>query len=180
MIETIGTNSLPLNSKITEFNNSKTTSEDTECSSSSSSAVPESSVSSSINTLEDRKKFGLSPNLLSHVKDDALPLITKGVLRKKLSKMRHLVVQKLISPEYLDSLMPQIFEHFEPQKVMYNGGIANVKEWKISCYLEVMEGGVPCTNPSLPLLNICGDLLKVCDGVFLEWYRQQHTCNAGK
>lgn len=61
--------------------------------------------------------------------------------------MRHLCVKQAIKPEYLDSLMPSILEHFWPQQVVYNGGIANVKEWKISCYLEVMEGGVPCTNP---------------------------------
>ena len=62
--------------------------------------------------------------------------------------MRHLNLAKAISPAYLDTLMPTIISLFDPQQVRYNGGVANVKDWKISCYLEVMDGGVPCTNPS--------------------------------
>jgi hypothetical protein len=103
--------------------------------------------------------------------------IAKGVVRKKLAKMRHLVIPQAISPAYLDSLFPSILEHFDPQTVVYNGGIANVKEWKISCYLEVMEGGIPCTHPNLPLLHTCHDLLASCNTLFIEWYRQQHSCN---
>jgi len=100
-----------------------------------------------------------------------------GVIRKKLAKMRHLNLAKAISPAYLDTLMPTIISLFDPQQVRYNGGVANVKDWKISCYLEVMDGGVPCTNPSVPLLDYCTPLLSMCDELFREWYRQQHTCN---
>jgi hypothetical protein len=106
--------------------------------------------------------------------------IAKGVVRKKLAKMRHLVLPQAISPAYLDSLFPSILEHFDPQTVVYNGGIANVKEWKISCYLEVMEGGIPCTHPNIALLHICHDLLASCNTLFIEWYRQQHSCNTNK
>lgn len=59
----------------------------------------------------------------------------------------------------------------------YNGGIANVKKWKISCYLEVMHGGIPCTNPNLKLLNLFQPLLETCNDLFIHWYRQQHACN---
>lgn len=59
----------------------------------------------------------------------------------------------------------------------YNGGVANVKDWKISCYLEVMDGGVPCTNPNLDLRAACLPLLERCDYLFMEWYKQQHSCN---
>lgn len=79
--------------------------------------------------------------------------------------------------QYLDGLMPSILEKFWPQQVVYNGGIANVKNWKISCYLEVMEGGVPCTNPCLPLLDDCSELLDAVDAAFTHWYKQQHACN---
>ena len=103
--------------------------------------------------------------------------ITKQVLRQKLSKLRHLVIPRGIHPSYLDSLFPKILEHFDPQIVHYNGGIAQVKEWKISCYLEVMEGGIPCTNPNLKLLDLFQPLLDECNDLFLEWYRQQHACN---
>ncbi|GMI60723.1 hypothetical protein ScalyP_jg5623, partial [Parmales sp. scaly parma] len=51
--------------------------------------------------------------------------------------MRHLNLAKAISPAYLDTLMPTIISLFDPQQVRYNGGVANVKDWKISCYLEV-------------------------------------------
>jgi len=65
--------------------------------------------------------------------------ITKGVLRKKLSKMRHLCVEKAVSPEYLDELMPEILRQFQPQRVNYNGGVANIKEWKVRGREEIVE-----------------------------------------
>jgi hypothetical protein len=43
--------------------------------------------------------------------------ISKQVIRKKLAKQRHLVVEKAIHPEYLDSLFPALLEHFDPQVV---------------------------------------------------------------
>jgi hypothetical protein len=55
--------------------------------------------------------------------------------------------------------------------------VADIKEWKISCYLQVMPGGVPCTNPHKPLLDVCAPLLDCCDAMFADWYRQQHACN---
>eukprot|EP00557_Chaetoceros_sp_GSL56_P007281 CAMPEP_0176489728 /NCGR_PEP_ID=MMETSP0200_2-20121128/7461_1 /TAXON_ID=947934 /ORGANISM="Chaetoceros sp., Strain GSL56" /LENGTH=238 /DNA_ID=CAMNT_0017886925 /DNA_START=52 /DNA_END=768 /DNA_ORIENTATION=+ len=103
--------------------------------------------------------------------------INKGVLRKKLGKMRHLVIEKGIDPTYLDSIFPKILDLFNPQTVQYNGGIAKVKEWKISCYLEVMEGGIPCTNPCIDLLHVCQPLLNTCNELFAKWYKQQHACN---
>ena len=57
--------------------------------------------------------------------------IAKCVVRQKLAKRRHLVLQSAFSSEYLDSLFPSLLKLFNPQKVMYNGGIANIKEWKI-------------------------------------------------
>lgn len=116
------------------------------------------------------------PNL-DIVNDVIIQQIPKGVLRKKLSKMRHLVIEKGINPQYLDSIFPTILKLFKPQTVRYNGGIANVKQWKISAYLEVMEGGIPCTNPDLKLRGLCLPLLEKCDDLFGHWYKQQHACN---
>ena len=106
--------------------------------------------------------------------------IAKQVLRKKLAKLRHLVLSEAISPAYLDSLFPDLLKYFDPQKVTYNGGIANIKEWKISCYLEVMEGGVPTANPNMELLNLFHPLLDECNNLFLYWYRQKSACNNSK
>ena len=103
--------------------------------------------------------------------------ITRGVIRAKLAKTRHLVIQEGIRPAYLDAIMPAVIDNFRPQTVTYNGGVAKIKEWKLSCYLEVMEGGVPCANPDLKMLDICLPLLEVCDDLFSSWYRQQHSCN---
>ena len=76
--------------------------------------------------------------------NDIQKQITKGVVRAKLSKRRHLVLPAAISPSYLDTLMPEIVTNlFQPQTVKYNGGVANITNWKISCYLEVMDGGIP-------------------------------------
>jgi hypothetical protein len=62
--------------------------------------------------------------------------ISKQVLRQKLSKLRHLVLPKGISPDYLDSLFPQLLKEFDPQQVTYNfwNGTDNsmraIKSWK--------------------------------------------------
>jgi hypothetical protein len=106
--------------------------------------------------------------------------ICRQVLRQKLAKQRHLVVPQAFHPDYLDSLFPETLRLFAPQTVHYNGGVAAVKEWKISCYLEVMDGGIPCTDPNLDLLQLYTPLLNNCNDLFLYWYRQQHACNTNK
>ena len=104
--------------------------------------------------------------------------IIKSVVRAKLGKRRHLVLPRAISPDYLDNLMPHIVTSlFKPQTVTYNGGVANIKNWKISCYLEVMDGGVPCCNPQTALRDHCSDLLRTCNNLFAMWYRQQQGGN---
>jgi hypothetical protein len=116
-----------------------------------------------------------SPSILS--RNTLHQEISKQVLRNKLQKLRHLVIPQAISPDYLDSLFPQLLQDFQPQTVIYNGGIAQIKKWKISCYLEVMQGGIPCTDPNIPLQQLFLPLLDTCNDLFLEWYRQQHACN---
>ena len=101
--------------------------------------------------------------------------ICKGVIRCKLMKRRHLIVKEAINPLYLKELFPTIIQNFQPQHVQYNGGIANITTWKISCYLEVMDHGVPTTQPNLVLLQHCLPLLNQCNDLFLFWYQQQHN-----
>jgi hypothetical protein len=103
--------------------------------------------------------------------------ICKQVLRQKLAGKRHLVISQAIHPSYLDSLFQETLDNFDPQTVHYNGGVAAVKEWKISCYLEVMAGGIPTTHPNLKLLQLYQPLLDECNDLFLYWYRQQHAAN---
>ena len=98
-----------------------------------------------------------SNNILSRSYDTIKKEISKNVVRHKLQKLRHLVLPGVISTKYLDN---EIFhpmhqqQLFQPQTVTYNGGIANVKKWKISSYLEVMEGGVPVSFCTTTVLNI--------------------------
>jgi hypothetical protein len=103
--------------------------------------------------------------------------IVRAVLRCKLAKQRHLVLFSAINADYLDALFPDLLKLFQPQTVHYNGGVAAIKEWKISCYLEVIDGGIPTTNPNLDLLDLFLPLLTTCSTLFLHWYRQQHSCN---
>mmetsp|Transcript_13569 Transcript_13569/g.27035 ORF Transcript_13569/g.27035 Transcript_13569/m.27035 type:complete len:284 (-) Transcript_13569:30-881(-) len=100
--------------------------------------------------------------------------ITRGVLKSKFSARRHLVLPQAICPAYLKKIMPAIMENFAPQRVRYNGGIGAVPEWKISCYLEVMDGGIPTADPHTPLLTICAPLLGTVDDLFRHWYEQQN------
>lgn len=125
-------------------------------------------------------KTASTESILSRSRHDVIKLISKMVLRNKLQKLRHLVLPHVISSEYLehDIFVPYLLSSlFKPQVVQYNGGIANITQWKISCYLEVMEGGVPCTNPNVKLFEIFHPLLRTCDDLFLVWYKQQHACN---
>jgi hypothetical protein len=105
--------------------------------------------------------------------------MVKQVVRKKLAKQRHLVLPKAIQASFLDSLFAQILQRhlFQPQTVLYNGGVANVPEWKISCYLEVMDGGIPTAEPNVELLQLYLPVLDAVDVIFMDWYRQQHACN---
>jgi hypothetical protein len=104
-----------------------------------------------------------------------LQTIPKMVVRAKLSKLRHLVLWKAICPLYLETLFTKyMVPMFEPQVVTYNGGRAKVPQWKISCYLEVMDGGVPTAHPHKSLCVHCLPLLDACNDLFRTWYRQQH------
>jgi hypothetical protein len=100
--------------------------------------------------------------------------ICKGVIRCKLMKLRHLIIKEGINPLYLKEIFPAILRDFKPQHVTYNGGIANITTWKISCYLEVMDHGIPTTEPNLLLKEHCLPLLNKCNDLFLFWYQQQH------
>lgn len=118
-----------------------------------------------------------SLSLASFVRDGVGPEICKKVIRAKLAKQRHLVIRQAIDPTYLDTLFPQLLQLFDPQTVHYNGGIAQITEWKISCYVEVMPGGIPTAHPNTALLQVLEPLLEQCNHLFLHWYRQQHACN---
>lgn len=115
--------------------------------------------------------------LPSFVRSDVPKEINRQVLRRKLARQRHCIIEQAIDASYLDELFPVLRKLFHPQTVNYNGGIAGVKEWKISCYLEVMPGGVPTTEPNLELLQLFEPLLEACNTMFMHWYRQQHSCN---
>ncbi|GAX22795.1 hypothetical protein FisN_24Lh076 [Fistulifera solaris] len=119
----------------------------------------------------------MSSPVPSFVRPTILNEINKQVVRRKLARQRHCLIEQGIQPEYLDSLFPPLLELFAPQSVQYNGGIAGVKDWKISCYLEVMPGGVPTTEPNVDLLQLFLPLLEACNVLFCHWYRQQHACN---
>jgi hypothetical protein len=100
--------------------------------------------------------------------------ICKAVIRCKLNERRHIIINEGINPNYLKEIFPYIVSNFNPQTVQYNGGIANIKQWKISCYLEVMDHGVPTTRPNLVLQKHCLPLLNHCNDLFFYWYQQQH------
>ena len=108
------------------------------------------------------------------VNHNILKEVCKGVIRCKLMKRRHLIVKEGINPLYLKEIFPTIIQNFKPQHVTYNGGIANITTWKISCYLEVMDHGIPTTQPNLLLRHHCLPLLNQCNDFFLFWYQQQH------
>jgi len=90
--------------------------------------------------------------------------IGKRVVRQKLKKQRHLVVEGAFDSTYLDALFPRMLALFEPQPVRYNGGVANVPDWKISCYLEVMDGYVWYTYYNL-MIAVLWLALGCCRGI---------------
>jgi hypothetical protein len=127
-----------------------------------------SSSSSSTSTLHSWPLF---------LRDGVPHEIVKHVIRQKLAKRRHLVVPAAIDPLYLESLFPRMLPHFVPQTVVYNGGIAQIPTWRISCYLEVMPGGIPTTHPNTALLHLYEPLLNACNDLFGHWYQQQQAGN---
>jgi hypothetical protein len=116
----------------------------------------------------------------SFVRSNIKKEICQQVIRQKLLKRRHLVISKLFDTNYLHTLFPTLLQHFRPQSVQYNGGLAQITTWKISCYLEVMADGIPTAQPNLVLRQHFLPLLDVCNALFLFWYQQQHSCNHKK
>jgi hypothetical protein len=116
----------------------------------------------------------------SFVRSNIKKEICQQVIRQKLLKRRHLVISKLFDTNYLHTLFPTLLQHFCPQSVQYNGGLAQITTWKISCYLEVMADGIPTAQPNLVLRQHFLPLLDVCNALFLFWYQQQHSCNHKK
>jgi hypothetical protein len=116
----------------------------------------------------------------SFVRSNIKKEICQQVIRQKLLKRRHLVISKLFDTNYLHTLFPTLLQHFCPQSVQYNGGIAQITTWKISCYLEVMADGIPTAQPNLVLCRHFLPLLDMCNALFLFWYQQQHSCNHKK
>jgi hypothetical protein len=113
----------------------------------------------------------------SFVRSDIKKEICQQVIRCKLSKRRHLVLSQVLHPNYLNALFPTLLQYFQPQSVHYNGGIAHITTWKISCYLEVMDHGIPTAEPNTRLREHFLPVLEACNDLFLFWYQQQHSCN---
>jgi hypothetical protein len=71
--------------------------------------------------------------------------ISKQVLRKKLAKQRHLVIEKAIQPVYLDSIFPIMLELFKPQNVQVSCALysalfsAEVLRLIISLWYQMMH-----------------------------------------
>ena len=129
---------------------------------------------------ETTEKNSSSPAapVASFVRPAALAEINRQVIRRKLARQRHCIIPQAIDPKYLQhTIFPQLLQLFQPQTVHYNGGIAHVPRWKISCYLEVLPGGIPTAEPHLELLAVFEPLLDACNDLFRHWYRQQHACN---
>ena len=58
------------------------------------------------------------------VRENVKTEITEQVIRAKLSKRRHLVLQNVIDASYLKSLQKLLEDLFEAQVLVYNGGSA--------------------------------------------------------
>ena len=105
------------------------------------------------------------------------PSTVDAVTRHRWLPLRHKCITRGIDPELLERAFNEIRAAFAPQQVDYSNTAYGKNHWKLSCFMQY-SNGVAASNIDLakgePLLAVCGEILELCDGVFLPWWETLH------
>ncbi|CAK9109618.1 unnamed protein product [Durusdinium trenchii] len=121
---------------------------------------------------------GLSPSenllqdaqaLLSLLQDDAKHKdVSNGSSSPGPRAMAHALKPAVIDPQRLQDLFPEIKASYVQQPLDYGRNSRYGDNWRISCYMVVMENWKPKIMPHEPMLKCLGDIMHECDGANVD------------
>lgn len=82
----------------------------------------------------------------------------------------HCLKPQVIKAKRLQDLFPEIKESYVQQPLDYGRNSRYGDEWRISCYMVVMENWKPKIMPHEPMLRCLGDVMHECVKSFESWY----------
>lgn len=82
----------------------------------------------------------------------------------------HELLRHTIDPKRLDRLFPDIKASYVQQPLDYGRNSRYGDNWRISCYLVVMENWKPKIMPHEPMLHCLSDVMYECVAKFEKWY----------
>ncbi|CAJ1367972.1 unnamed protein product [Effrenium voratum] len=86
------------------------------------------------------------------------------------AKFAHELKQAAIDAEHLQRLFPEIQASYVQQPLDYGRNSRYGDNWRISCYMVVMENWKPKIMPHEPMLRCLGDTMQHCVAQFEAWY----------
>lgn len=85
-------------------------------------------------------------------------------------KLRHALVRGAIDGFWLTSKLEAMIKAYAQQPLDYGPNSRYGANWKISCYLVVLEKWKPRITPHLPLVAVYGDVMDRCVAKYEEWH----------
>eukprot|EP00439_Symbiodinium_sp_Y106_P046675 s181_g5.t4 len=108
--------------------------------------------------------------LVSVLRDDAVQKANSGAERGR--TFAHELKKSAVDPKRLANLFPDIKASYVQQPLDYGRNSRYGDQWRISCYLVVMENWKPKILPHEPMLRCLGSVMSECVNMFEDWYCQ--------
>ncbi|CAE7270281.1 rib4 [Symbiodinium sp. CCMP2456] len=108
--------------------------------------------------------------LVSVLRDDALQKANSGAERGR--AFAHELKKSAVDRQRLVNLFPDIKASYVQQPLDYGRNSRYGDQWRISCYLVVMENWKPKILPHEPMLRCLGSVMSDCVDMFEDWYCQ--------
>ena len=106
---------------------------------------------------------------------DLARLLVRLSPRKKLKRLRHAAVRQAIDGAWLQEKLESMVKAYVQQTLDYGPRSRYGANWKISCYLVVMEKWKPKIEAHAPMVEVFGDVMYRCLFTFEQWYASQFS-----
>jgi len=90
-------------------------------------------------------------------------------------RLRHELVPGVLPRAQLELLLPSMKEAYVQQPLDYGRNSRYGDEWKISCYLVVMEKWKPNIMPHAPMVACMTPTMDACTAAYSRWYCGVHS-----
>jgi len=122
------------------------------------------------------KSQGLDTNgssLLEQARQVLLWAESQNCGQKKL--LRHTLIRGAINGNELTGRLDQMLKAYKQQTLDYGRHSRYGDEWKISCYLVVLEKWKPKILPHPPMVDCLSDIMNQCVRVYEKWYSDRFS-----